>query len=70
MTVNQAVEFFSTESGHSERSIVDKLQKLVDVGLGYIKLGHHMIGTFNHIHIVLYNQHRVSSVNQGIQGFH
>ena len=39
MTVNQAVEFFSTESGHSERSIVDKLQKLVDVGLGYIKLG-------------------------------
>lgn len=39
MTVNQAVEFFSTENGHSERSIVEKLQKLVDVGLGYIKLG-------------------------------
>lgn len=39
MTVNQALEFFSTGNGHSERSIVDKLQKLVDVGLGYVKLG-------------------------------
>lgn len=39
MTVNQAVEFFSVGNGHSERSILDKLQKLVDVGLGYIKLG-------------------------------
>lgn len=39
MTVNQALEFFSSGTGHSERSIVDKLQKLVDVGLGYVKLG-------------------------------
>jgi len=39
MTVDQAVEFFSTGTSHSERSIVSKLQKLVDVGLGYIKLG-------------------------------
>ena len=39
MTVNQAVEIFSTGTSHSERSIVNKLQKLVDVGLGYIKLG-------------------------------
>lgn len=39
MTVNQALEFFTSENGHAERSIVDKLQKLVDVGLGYIKLG-------------------------------
>lgn len=39
MTVNQAVEFFSAGTGHSERSIVEKLQKLVDVGLGYVKLG-------------------------------
>ena len=39
MTVNQALEFFSAGNGHSERSIVDKLQKLVDVGLGYVKLG-------------------------------
>lgn len=39
MTVNQAVEFFSEGTTHTERSIVNKLQKLVDVGLGYIKLG-------------------------------
>lgn len=39
MTVNQAFEFFSSGNGHCERSIVDKLQKLVDVGLGYVKLG-------------------------------
>ena len=39
MTVNQAVEFFSSGTSHSERSIVSKLQKLIDVGLGYIKLG-------------------------------
>ncbi len=39
MTVNQAVEFFSLGNSYCERSILDKLQKLVDVGLGYIKLG-------------------------------
>ncbi len=39
MTVNQAVEFFSSGTSHSERSIVSKLQKLINVGLGYIKLG-------------------------------
>ena len=39
MTVNQALEFFSGGNGHNERSIVDKLQKLADVGLGYVKLG-------------------------------
>ena len=39
MTVNQAVEFFSSGTSHSERSIINKLQKLIDVGLGYIKLG-------------------------------
>ncbi len=39
MTVNQALEFFSDGNGHNERSIVDKLQKLADVGLGYVKLG-------------------------------
>lgn len=39
MTVNQALEFFSDGNGHSERSIADKLQKLIDVGLGYVKLG-------------------------------
>lgn len=39
MTVNQAVDFFSEGKTHSERNIVDKLQKLVDVGLGYVQLG-------------------------------
>lgn len=39
MTVNEAVDFFSEGDGHCGRSVVDKLQKLVDVGLGYIKLG-------------------------------
>ena len=39
MTVNQAVEFFSEGNSHAEQSIVAKLQKLIDVGLGYIKLG-------------------------------
>ena len=36
MTVNQAVEFFTT---HKEKKICDKLRPLQDVGLGYIKLG-------------------------------
>lgn len=39
MTVNQAIDFFSKGHTHSEKSIVDKLQKLADVGLGYVKLG-------------------------------
>ncbi|MCQ2256633.1 MAG: excinuclease ABC subunit UvrA [Bacteroidaceae bacterium] len=36
MTVNQAVEFFTT---HGQKKIVSKLKPLQDVGLGYIKLG-------------------------------
>ncbi len=39
MTVNQALEFFSQENNTYERDIIHKLQKLADVGLGYIKLG-------------------------------
>ncbi len=40
MTVNQAIEFFSEDSGNSTcRKIVRRLQPLQDVGLGYIKLG-------------------------------
>ncbi|MCC8174752.1 MAG: excinuclease ABC subunit UvrA [Odoribacter sp.] len=39
MTVNQALEFFSEGKTTTEKNIVDKLQKLVDVGLGYVKLG-------------------------------
>lgn len=36
MTVNQAIEFFST---HQQEKIVKRLKPLQDVGLGYIKLG-------------------------------
>ena len=39
MTVNQALEFFAQSNDCCERDIVGKLQKLADVGLGYIKLG-------------------------------
>lgn len=36
MTVNQAIEFFTT---HGKKRIVQRLKPLQDVGLGYIKLG-------------------------------
>lgn len=39
MTVRQAVEFLSQSKGTQEARIVRKLQPLLDVGLGYIKLG-------------------------------
>lgn len=39
MTVNQAIEFFSTTDRGAEARIVRRLKPLQDVGLGYIKLG-------------------------------
>ncbi|MBN2681137.1 MAG: excinuclease ABC subunit UvrA [Bacteroidales bacterium] len=39
MTVNQALEFFAEEQGTIEKKIIQKLQPLADVGLGYVKLG-------------------------------
>lgn len=39
MTINQAVEFFSEEAGTQEKRIIKRLQPLIDVGLGYIKIG-------------------------------
>ncbi|MGM9760312.1 MAG: excinuclease ABC subunit UvrA [Parabacteroides sp.] len=39
MTVNQAIEFFSSHPGSQPQKIVRRLQPLQDVGLGYIKLG-------------------------------
>lgn len=39
MTVENAIEFFSVGSGNIEKRIVKRLQPLMDVGLGYIKLG-------------------------------
>lgn len=39
MTVDEAIEFFNSHPGKSEKRIVDKLRPLSDVGLGYIKMG-------------------------------
>ncbi len=39
LTVDEAIEFFSQKKGVNERKIVEKMQPLHDVGLGYIKLG-------------------------------
>ena len=39
MSVDEAIAFFSEGREEAARSIAEKLQPLVDVGLGYIKLG-------------------------------
>ena len=39
MTVNQAIEFFGTQTGNTEKKIVKRLKPLQDVGVGYVKLG-------------------------------
>lgn len=39
MTVNEATEFFSEGKSTTEKKIVQRIQPLVDVGLGYVKLG-------------------------------
>ncbi|MGB4292695.1 MAG: excinuclease ABC subunit UvrA [Bacteroidales bacterium] len=39
MTIDEAISFFSSYNGKAERKIVEKLKPLVDVGLGYVKLG-------------------------------
>ncbi|MFC2118304.1 excinuclease ABC subunit UvrA [Bacteroidota bacterium] len=39
MTVNEAISFFSELAGRTENRIINKLQPLADVGLGYVKLG-------------------------------
>lgn len=39
MTVNEAIEFFTSAKGTLEKRIAAKLKPLQDVGLGYIKLG-------------------------------
>jgi excinuclease ABC subunit A len=39
MTVNQAIEFFSAQTGNTEKKIVKRLRPLQDVGVGYVKLG-------------------------------
>lgn len=39
LTIDEAIEFFGVEPKTTEKKLVQKLQTLADVGLGYIKLG-------------------------------
>src|SRR4030042_2873456 len=39
MTIDEAIEFFGSHPGRSEKRIIEKLKPLADVGLGYIKMG-------------------------------
>jgi excinuclease ABC subunit A len=39
MTIDEAIEFFNSHPGRTEKKIVEKLRPLADVGLGYIKMG-------------------------------
>lgn len=39
MTIDEALEFFRSHNGRTEKRIADKLQPLADVGLGYVKMG-------------------------------
>ena len=39
MTIDQAMEFFGSKKGATEKKIVNRMKPLMDVGLGYIKLG-------------------------------
>jgi excinuclease ABC subunit A len=39
MSVSDAIEFFSAQKDSNARRIVQKMQPLADVGLGYVKLG-------------------------------
>ncbi len=39
MTINEAVEFFSTGKSSTEKKVAKRLKPLQDVGLGYVKLG-------------------------------
>ncbi len=39
MTIDEAIDFFGSQPGKSEKKIIARLKPLSDVGLGYIKLG-------------------------------
>nr|WP_317045973.1 excinuclease ABC subunit UvrA [Brumimicrobium mesophilum] len=39
MDIEEALEFFKAQEGNLEKKIVDKIQPLVDVGLGYLTMG-------------------------------
>lgn len=39
MTIDEALDFFESHPGRTEKRIIEKLKPLSDVGLGYIKMG-------------------------------
>lgn len=39
MTIDDAIDFFNSHPGKTEKKIIEKLKPLSDVGLGYIKMG-------------------------------
>lgn len=39
LTIDEAIEFFGSHKGATEKAIVRKLKPLAEVGLGYVKLG-------------------------------
>jgi len=39
MTIDEAIDFFNSHPGKTEKRIIEKLKPLSDVGLGYIKMG-------------------------------
>ncbi|MDZ7739831.1 MAG: excinuclease ABC subunit UvrA [Bacteroidales bacterium] len=39
MTVNESIEFFTSDDGSAGRRIISRLKPLADVGLGYVRLG-------------------------------
>ena len=39
MTIDQAMEFFASNNGSTEKKIIKRMKPLQDVGLGYVKLG-------------------------------
>ena len=39
MTIDEAIVFFGSIDGKTEKKIIEKLKPLVDVGLGYVKMG-------------------------------
>jgi excinuclease ABC subunit A len=39
MTIDEAIDFFKSHNGKTEKRIIEKLKPLSDVGLGYVKMG-------------------------------
>ena len=39
LTIDEALDFFGSHQGKSEKKILEKLRPLADVGLGYVKMG-------------------------------